>query len=76
MNAIFERDFLAFGASARFQVCRFLVAATMGAALLVLVMRAYATDSFRSIGSTIFGLSTPKSSSYSARIRANPWGVM
>lgn len=57
MNAIFERDFLAFGASARFQVFRFLVAATMGAALLLLVMRAYATDSFRSIGSTIFGLS-------------------
>ena len=57
MNAIFERDFLAFGASARFQVCRFLVAAVMGAALLLLVTRAYATDSFKSIGSTIFGLS-------------------
>jgi ABC-type transport system involved in multi-copper enzyme maturation permease subunit len=57
VNAIFERDFLAFGASARFQVCRFLVAATMGAALLLLVTRAYATGSFGSIGSTIFGLS-------------------
>jgi ABC-type transport system involved in multi-copper enzyme maturation permease subunit len=57
MNAIFERDFLAFGASARFQVCRFLVAAAMGGALLLLVTRAYANDSFRSIGSTIFALS-------------------
>lgn len=57
MNAIFERDFLAFGASARFQVCRFLIAATMGAALLLLVSRAYAADSFKGIGSSIFGLS-------------------
>src|SRR6185436_10135375 len=54
MNAVFERDFVAYSASARFQWMRFGVAAAMGLTPLALVIPAYAKGDFNSIGSTIF----------------------
>lgn len=54
MHAVFERDFVAFSASARFQLLRFAMAAVMGATLLVLVLRAYATSDFSNIGALVF----------------------
>jgi hypothetical protein len=54
MNALFERDFVAYSASPRFQWQRFVVAAAMGATLLVLVVRAYAMKSWANIGVNVF----------------------
>ncbi len=58
MHAVFERDFVAFSASARFQILRFAMASIMGATLLVLVLRAYATSDYSNVGSLVFSAST------------------
>jgi ABC-type transport system involved in multi-copper enzyme maturation permease subunit len=58
MHAVFERDFVAFSASARFQILRFAMASIMGATLLVLVLRAYATSDFSNIGALVFRASS------------------
>jgi ABC-type transport system involved in multi-copper enzyme maturation permease subunit len=57
MNAVFERDFVGFSVSARFQWLRFAVAGTMGALLLALVLPAYAKNDFATIGTTVFSSS-------------------
>jgi hypothetical protein len=57
VNAVFEKDFVAYSASARFQLQRFAVAAVMGVTLLVLVVRAYATKNYADIGTSVFDAS-------------------
>ena len=57
MNAVFERDFVGFGTSGRFQLLRFGMAAVMGTTLMVLVLRAYASQDFSHIGEVLFAAS-------------------
>src|SRR5687768_3630085 len=54
VNAVFERDFVAFSTSARFLWLRFAFAAAMGVMLLARVLPAYASADFGNVGSAVF----------------------